>query len=197
MKSITKALALLAISGLAFAQTPAATGQNQVGPKGPKKQIENKHQSVKPKASLGARPASSSGGMIFAGVNGSDDCATAPAIGGSGSWSCDTTAATTGTEGQDACSEFGYTAVPLDIWYEWTADVTGDAIVSTCGTVNWDSKIAVYAGAGCPSASSLVGCNDDASGCAGFSSQTSFSCTAGSVYMIQLGAYGPSTSNGT
>ena len=197
MKSITKVLALFAISGLAFAQTPATTGQSQVGPKGPKKQIENKHQSVKPKASLGARPASSSGGMIFAGVNGSDDCATATAIGGSGSWSCDTTAATTGTEGQSSCYAFGTSALPLDIWYEWTADVTGDAIVGTCGTINWDSKIAVYAGAGCPVPGTLVGCNDDASGCAGWSSQTAFSCTAGDVFMIQLGAYGPSTSNGT
>ena len=81
MKSLTSALALLAISGFAFGQAPA-TGQNQVGPKGPKKQIENKHQGATAKPSLGARPASNSGGMFFAGVNGSDDCATAPPIGG-------------------------------------------------------------------------------------------------------------------
>ena len=197
MKSFTTTLALFAVSGLAFAQVPAATGQTQVGHKGPKKQIENKFQSASAKPTLSTRPASNTGGMIFAGVNGSDDCASATAISGSGSWACDTTAATTGAEGQDACDQFGYTAVPLDIWYEWTADVTGDAVVGTCGTINWDSKIVVYAGSGCPVASSMVGCNDDAGGCAGFSSQTSFSCVAGEVFMIQLGAYGPSTSVGT
>ena len=192
MKPFTYAFALMACTGLAFAQNPVTP----IG-KGPQKQIENKGLSNTPKQEIFTRPASSSGGTFFAGANGSDDCATATAISGSGSWPCDTTAATTSAEGQSSCYAFGTSAIPLDIWYEWTADVTGDAVVGTCNTINWDSKIAVYAGAGCPAPGTLVGCNDDASGCAGFSSQTSFSCTAGSVYMIQLGAYGPSTSNGT
>ena len=62
MKPITSALALLVISGFVFAQTPATTGQGQVGPKGPKKQIENKHQGAKAKPNLGTRPASNTGG---------------------------------------------------------------------------------------------------------------------------------------
>ena len=182
MKSITKALALFAISGLAFAQTPATTGQTQVGPKGPKKQIENKHQSVKPKASLGARPASSSGGMIFAGVNGSDECSTAPAIGGSLVLNIDTTGATTGAEGQLG-STFNN-----DIWWDWTADVTGTVSVSTCNTANFDSKINVYAGSGCPTVGAIA-YNDDGSGCAGWTTFLSFNCVAGEEFAIQLGGY--------
>ena len=197
MKSFTATFAFLVASGLAFAQAPAVSGQSQIGLKGPKKQIENKLQGVTVKPTVSTRPTSGTGGMLFAGVNGSDDCASAPAISGSGSFSCDTTAATTGAEGQDACDQFGSVAVPNDVWYEWTADVTGDAVVGTCGTVDWDSKIVVYAGSGCPVATSMVGCNDDASGCAGFTSQTSFSCVAGEVFMVQVGAYGPSTGSGT
>ncbi|MCH2105571.1 MAG: hypothetical protein MK291_02890 [Planctomycetes bacterium] len=197
MKSLNSLFALFALSSLALAQTPATTGQNQVGPKGPKKQIENKHQVVKPKAGLGARSASTSGGMLFAGVNGSDDCASAPQISGSGQWSVDTTAATTGAEGQASCYAFGTSAVPNDVWYEWTADADGDVVVSTCNLINWDSKIAVYAGAGCPTGGNLVGCNDDASGCSGWSSLTSFSCSNGDVFMIQVGAYGQSSDSGS
>ena len=183
MKPFTTTLALFAVSGLAFAQVPAATGQTQVGHKGPKKQIENKFQSASAKPTLSTRPASNTGGVISAGVNGSDDCSTAPAVAGSLALNIDTTGATTGAEGQLGSSFYN------DIWWNWTADATGTVTVSTCNTVNFDSKINIYAGGGCPTVGAIA-YNDDGSGCSGFTTYLSFSCVAGEEFAVQLGGYG-------
>ena len=186
MKSFTTTLALFAVSGLAFAQVPAATGQTQVGHKGPKKQIENKFQSASAKPTLSTRPASNTGGIISAGVNGSDDCSTAPAIAGSLVLNIDTTGATTGAEGQIG------SAFNNDIWWNWTADATGTVSVSTCNTADFDSKINIYAGGGCPAVGAIA-YNDDGSGCANWTTFVSFSCVAGEEFAIQLGGYSASS----
>src|SRR6185295_17494099 len=49
-----------------------------------------------------------------------------------------------------------------------------------------DSKIAVYAGAGCPVPGTAVACNDDA---CGRQSSAVFTATAGQIYTIQLGSW--------
>jgi len=132
------------------------------------------------------------GGTIASGVNGSDDCATAPAISGSGNFAFDSTGATTGTAGsQDpSCNE--------DIWWEWTATGNGVASFSTCndsgataGEATFDTKIHVYNGAGCPADGQASDANnDDGGGCGGFSSHLGgFPVTGGSTYMIQLGGW--------
>jgi hypothetical protein len=57
-----------------------------------------------------------------------------------------------------------------------------------------DSKLAVYAGAGCP-ASSALACNDDS---CGLQSQATFTAIVGNTYTIQLGNYpGASPSSGS
>src|SRR5262245_43341559 len=52
-----------------------------------------------------------------------DDCSTPTAISGFGSFGYNTTAATTGVQGQTeaSCLSFGTTGVAGDIWYAWTA----------------------------------------------------------------------------
>ena len=57
MKPLSFAFAVMACTGLVFAQTPVT----QSG-KGPQKQLENKHQGAKAKPNLGTRPASNTGG---------------------------------------------------------------------------------------------------------------------------------------
>ncbi|MBK7878451.1 MAG: hypothetical protein IPJ77_22575 [Planctomycetes bacterium] len=116
-----------------------------------------------------------------------DDCSTAASISGFGAFAFDTTAATTGTQGQveATCLFAGSTAIEQDVWFSWVAPVTGSIKVETCGSTAINSKIAVYAGGGCP-VGSAISCNDDA---CGLQTSTTFPATAGSVYSIQLGSF--------
>ena len=127
-----------------------------------------------------------------------DNCDEATQIAGDGVFAFDTTTATTGAEGQNEynCYSFGSSTVDNDIWFEWTADTDGTVNVSTCNDANADTKIAAYPGNSCPVDDSSLACNDDADGCAGFTSAMDFACTSGSVYMIQVGHF-PGTSGGT
>ena len=180
MKPFTFAFAIVACTGMAFAQTPATAG----GPLSKKQIIKQTQKPQQITQRKGVTPFAL-GGNLALGVNGSDDCASAPSI-GEGSYPVDTTAATTGAEGQ------GELAINLDIWYEYTASATGELTVSTCGLIDFDSKLSVYDGAGCPAGLSL-GQNDDGAGCAGFSSLLGpINVTAGSSYMIQVGGWGTS-----
>jgi hypothetical protein len=122
-----------------------------------------------------------------------DDCNSPLSISGDGQFPFDNTTATTGAQGQSngACLFFGTTAIGNDIWYTWTPLASGYASLSLCGGTFVDTKVAVYAGAGCPSAAPIV-CNEH--GC-GVQSVMCFSVTAGNQYTIQLGNY-PGTNTG-
>jgi hypothetical protein len=121
---------------------------------------------------------------------GSDSCTTPTAIAGQGSFAFDNTLATTGLEGQTEflCYAFGTSAVNNDVWYSWTADITGTAVVSTC-SASIDTKIASYPGGGCPTAGTSIACNDDA---CGLQSSITFPVTAGTAYMLQVGTFSAS-----
>ena len=131
-------------------------------------------------------------------VLGPDDCGGATAIAGDGVYAFDATGATTGAEGQNEaiCYNFGSSAVDNDVWFEWTADTDGTVVVSTCNDATADTKIAAYPGGGCPADGSAIACNDDSTGCAGFTSSMGFACSAGSSYLIQVGHF-PGTAGGT
>ncbi|MCB9349686.1 MAG: T9SS type A sorting domain-containing protein [Lewinellaceae bacterium] len=79
-----------------------------------------------------------------------------------------------------------------DIWYTYTADFTGQARWSMCGTVDYDTKIAVYvAGATClPGDADLLICNDDGPGACDVASEALFDVTSGDTYLLRLGGYG-------
>ena len=116
-----------------------------------------------------------------------DDCSAATAISGTGLFPFNNAAASAGTQGQAeaACLAFSFTTIARDVWFNWTAPSTGVATVETCAQATIDSKIAAYAGAGCPTGAALA-CNDDA--CA-LQSRIQFACTAGQVYSLQIGTY--------
>ena len=91
-------LVLLAVGALAHGQAPQKPLSKQPQAKNPK--------ALQAKAKPGGvnnRPFFGSGGSWAVGVNGSDDCATAPAINGSGDFAFDTTGATTGARARDRC----------------------------------------------------------------------------------------------
>ena len=122
-------------------------------------------------------------------VGGSDACTTPDVIVGLGNFMFDTTTASTGAEGQSEplCNQFATTTIALDVWFTWTAPFTGQLDVATCNLAGGnDTKIAVYAGNGCPTAGSALACNDDA---CGYESVVSVGVTSGSTYVIQIGEY--------
>ena len=126
-------------------------------------------------------------------AQGSDDCATAQSISGLGSFPFNNAAATQGAQGQAnaICNFFGSTTVNHDVWFTWTSPVTDQIEIATCGSTV-DTKMALYAGSGCPSGAPLV-CNDDS---CGLQARFDFAATAGTTYTLQLGTF-PSSSGGS
>lgn len=123
-------------------------------------------------------------GIVPAAPN--DECAAATSIAGTGPHAFDNTQASAGTQGQSeaACFALGSTNLARDVWFTWTAAQTGFHELSLCGTTSLDTKVAVYAGAGCPSSTALA-CNEDR---CGLQSSLCFSATSGATYTIQIGA---------
>jgi len=118
-----------------------------------------------------------------------DNCATPVVIAGPGTFAFNNSTATTGTQGQNQaiCNFFNNTAIRADVWYRWTSTFTGTARLETCGVgTGIDTKLAVYAGAGCPVTPALA-CSDDA--CPTFESTLVFPVVNGQQYTIQVGLY--------
>jgi len=121
-------------------------------------------------------------------VGGSDDCSnasTANAISGNGTFAVDTTAATTGSP-VGSCGFMGN-----DVWFYYTATLTGTATISTCGQTTLDTVIAIWAD-GAPAGScptSQITCLDDA---CNFQTALNFNVVAGTSYFLELGSYNAS-----
>lgn len=111
-------------------------------------------------------------------------CASPRVISGFGGFPYDTSGYSTGAEGQNdaGCSFSGQTGIEQDMWVEWIAPTTGSAILSLCGTVAGNSKVAVRAGAGC--GAPLIGCSDDF---CGPQATVQFSVFVGQTYTLQIG----------
>jgi hypothetical protein len=121
-------------------------------------------------------------------VGGSDSCMTPDVITGTGLFAWDITVATTGAEGQNEalCLYATQLGINYDVWFTWTAPFTGNAVLYTCGLTTMDSKVAVYAGVGCPTGAALA-CNDDS---CGLQTRINWPVTSGTSYTIQFGKYG-------
>ena len=119
------------------------------------------------------------------GSSSNDDCENARDIGNVKDLAFDTTEATFDGPGHCMTSP--------NIWYRYTAECTGQATISLCGSA-YDTMLAVYKGDSCyPSASSLMGCNDDA---CSWQSELTVDVIAGGVYLIEVGGYGNQTGQG-
>lgn len=80
-------------------------------------------------------------------------------------------------------------------YYKFTPKTTGMYTFSTCGTANFDTKIAVQNA--CATSSGVLACNDDGAGCAGFTSLTTpVELTGGLTYYVLIGGYASSTTVG-
>lgn len=128
-----------------------------------------------------------------------DECENATPI-TSGTHNLTTIDATTGITGAypSTCpAGGGSTSDSLynDVWFIYTADFTGLAEFSTCGTIDFDSNVAIYEGGACPpSPDAVIACNEDGvtpdgEDCANFSSRVSWEVESGSTYLIQIGSW--------
>ena len=117
-------------------------------------------------------------------AQGSDTCATAQVIAGNGTYTFDSSAATTDGVGDGLCLFFGNDQIFNDVWFQWTAASTGVIRIENCALTSLDTKIAVYDGAGC--VGTTIACNDDF---CGLQTRVEFSAVSGNAYTIRIGAF--------
>ena len=115
-----------------------------------------------------------------------DDCATAQAVpANGGNYDFDTRLADSSNAALDpTCDEGNGIAFVKDVWYSWTP-AAGVARISTCGTANLDTRLAVYLGC----SGSTIACNDDFAGCSGFTSRIDLLSDGSTSYRIRVGGY--------
>lgn len=116
-----------------------------------------------------------------------DECFFQIPISGSGPFYYNTLLATTDGDPHWLCCSAGTADIYADVWYCWTAECSGDVMISTCGQTEVDTKFAVYSGCACPATDArLLGCDDDT---CGLQSRLRFTVVAGQSYLIRVGIY--------
>ncbi len=111
-------------------------------------------------------------------AQGANDCASAQAIAGLGTFPINNTAAT--TDGPADCSG---NATHRDVWWRWTAPATGGYKVSLCGTIAIQTRMAVYDGTNCANLNQIT-CA--AANCT-LQSFVLFNAVAGQQYLLRMG----------
>ena len=98
-------------------------------------------------------------------------------------------ATTDGPDEPAQCNFFDDASVRTDIWYCYTATCTGEAIISLCGS-DYDTKMAVYSGCGCPTADPIACSDDDCGTSVGpVDSRVTISVVEGQQYMVRIGGF--------
>jgi hypothetical protein len=80
------------------------------------------------------------------------------------------------------------------VWHKFAPTQSGTYTVSTCNAANHDTRLSIQTGC---AASTVVACNDDASGCANFTSIVTFNAVCNQQYYILVGGYSATTPLGT
>lgn len=89
------------------------------------------------------------------------------------------------------CDQGGSTTIENDIWYDYTASCSGVLAIGTCGSANFDTRLAVYNGCACPASDvNLLVCNDDAPGCGSTSFAIVNGVFEGACYKVRVGGSG-------
>ena len=118
----------------------------------------------------------------IAAAQGADDCSSAQVIAGPGPHFFDNTAAT--KDGPNDCDGL---PVRKDVWFRWTAPLTGGYVLDDCGTTSVQTRYAVYDFQACPVTSApLIPCGQ--TGCAGMGTHMNFPTVAGQEYLIRMGS---------
>jgi len=103
-------------------------------------------------------------------------------------------ATTDGPDEPGQCVIQNYTQVDADVWYCYTASSTEQVIISLCGS-QFDTKMVVYDGCACPTATNQrLACSDDDCG-NGTDSRSIINAISGQQYMIRIGGFEGATSS--
>jgi hypothetical protein len=89
---------------------------------------------------------------------------------------------------------FGTDVVWNAVFYRWSPAQSGNYELTTCNQATHDTRLAVLTTC---EVSSVIACNDDATGCAGFTSRLFFDAECGTEYVIAVGGYASTTTLGT
>ncbi len=118
-----------------------------------------------------------------------DACATATAI-GVGAFAFNNSLATDAPPALPAsCDEGSGVTITKDVWYRFTAPITGRMTASTCNAASFDTRIAVYVGDACPTAASaVIACNDNSATCSSGTSKAEWSAGVGSIWYVRVGS---------
>lgn len=143
----------------------------------------------------GAAGAGTLNSLNLAPVGAGDDCSSAGVIGGYGNWAFDTSSASaSGFNGSSGCADTGSIDLGLDLFYQYTAAVSGDFEVSLGNSdPNYDTKLSVHAGSGC--AATCLAFNDDYYGL--HSSVVIVGAIAGETFLFQIGGWSGASGVGT
>jgi hypothetical protein len=121
-------------------------------------------------------------------AQGGDTCDVPTTLPGLGSFSFDTTPAT--TSGFDGLAGCGLFLINQDLFFEVTAPITGELVIDTLGST-FDTWLSVHGAGGC--AATCIATNDDSSG---LTSEVRILVTAGDELLIQVGGFGTSSGAG-
>jgi len=115
-----------------------------------------------------------------------NSCSGALAI-SDGDTAIDNTGATTNGDADfNICDNFGVEDVFNDLWFSYTASCDGSVTVSTCDSVDFDSRLSVYDACG----GTQIACNDDCGGGTNaLSSELSVVMTTGETLIIRVGNF--------
>ncbi len=106
-----------------------------------------------------------------------------------GSWSFTTDGAMTDDVPFEntQCDEEYLGGMHSDVWFSYEACESGNLLVSTCESIDFDSDIVVYEG-DCDNLLQ-VECNGDGAGCGGYTSEVNVSVQEGNTYYIRVGGF--------
>ena len=110
----------------------------------------------------------------------------ATALEGTNPFNTTSSAETLDLSGRCDPGPFGDDRIRRVSWFRWTSTVSGPVELSTCGQATFDTRLAVLAS--CDPAS-VIACNDDAPGCASFTSKLTFQASQGATYLIAVGGF--------
>jgi hypothetical protein len=94
-------------------------------------------------------------------------------------------AATEGPELAAECAGASLSAVERDVWFRFDAPRDGILRATTCGTADFEARLAAYEGA-CD-ALVLLACDDGENGCPSLDPRLETATTAGSTYFLRIG----------
>jgi hypothetical protein len=124
----------------------------------------------------------------YPGVPVNDDCANSLTLSEGLSYFDTTQATTDGLAEPDCAFGFEEDQVNQDIWYDYTATCDGELRVSLC-TSQFDTKLVLYDGLGCPIEPGPLVCNDDACGPDQLQSTISLDVLTGEAFKIRVGGF--------